>query len=339
MLRGKGENIDSLASSYMFAGTVLYSRDSVETILSNWPSETSLSADSFGDENALFTFIKSVYLSEESRGIENSTILATLRSSIQAIIRSKRRQTDFCSTIIGFSTHQISENLKFLTTLKKTKAIVKTIESKHPYADNLDEVTELSIPGAKYLKIVFDRRSATESGCDYVQICRDESRTSFWNDTPYSGRRDSQNWAGVTGSNGRVIPACIVNADKCFVYFHSDGNTNDWGYKLTCYGIIEEADEEEKEIERDLMASFTSMANLACWLFEIVCREKNPATTKKLLRAKTIRVLRRYVDIVSWNKKEKAINLIIDIGNQLQKVICLPRFWFEINFVCTGFAQ
>ena len=261
--------------------------------------------------------MKAVHEEENRRGIvETSEHLKIIKKSIQEIMRSKRKNcSEFCDALIGFSTQQISESLKFLTTLRKTKAFVKTLESKHPYPDNSDDVTELSIPGAKYLKIVFDRRSATEEGCDYVQICKDETRSTFWNASPYQGRKDKSYWAGVGNT-----PPLIVKASKCFVVFHSDGSNSDWGYKLTCYGIMEEAEEEVKEEEREILGRYTSMTNLACWILEIVSKEHNIEISKKIFYQKTIRILRRYLEMVSWSRKLDIVNLIIDLSQQIHKV-------------------
>jgi hypothetical protein len=46
----------------------------------------------------------------------------------------------------------------------------QVFESSHPYRSNMDEETEISFPGATSITIVFDPRSRTENGCDYIQF-------------------------------------------------------------------------------------------------------------------------------------------------------------------------
>jgi hypothetical protein len=72
---------------------------------------------------------------------------------------------------------------------KGAKALV--FESAHPYADNLDQFTPVSVPGALSLTITFDALTSTEQTCDYVTLYKDSTCTASWGEERYSGKRAS----------------------------------------------------------------------------------------------------------------------------------------------------
>ena len=93
----------------------------------------------------------------------------------------------------------------------------------------MDEIYDLSIPGASEMIITFDARSKTEANYDYVKFFRDASRGAFWGMDKYSGKQ----WPGANGAEPLVI-----GAGSCVVYFHSDGSNHDWGFKLTATATV-----------------------------------------------------------------------------------------------------
>ncbi|KAF0700488.1 Aste57867_9018 [Aphanomyces stellatus] len=110
-----------------------------------------------------------------------------------------------------------------------------TMESAHEYANDMHEVTELRLDGATSMTITFDRRTRTERNYDYITFYRDKSCTTFYGEEKYSGRDSSFNWPGVEG-----IPPLVIDSDHCFVLFHTDGSTTDWGYKFTALANVSE---------------------------------------------------------------------------------------------------
>jgi hypothetical protein len=98
------------------------------------------------------------------------------------------------------------------------------LESSHPYEHNKDEYIPVQIKGAKKLVITFDEQTATENGCDYVKLYKDQSRGEMWGEQ-YSGGKDNgnSNWPGMKGRAPLIIPA-----DNFVLYFHTDGSVNSW---------------------------------------------------------------------------------------------------------------
>lgn len=107
----------------------------------------------------------------------------------------------------------------------------KVFESEHPYASNLDEKTLISFPGACKITITFDPESKTENGCDYIVFKDVETNATYG--LKYSGRNSRENFPGTGGR-----PSLEIFSDKVYMVFHSDGGIEDWGYKLTALGHI-----------------------------------------------------------------------------------------------------
>jgi hypothetical protein len=310
-LRGNSSNIESLFADYIHAGSIMYARECVKTMLTVWPVDATLSQDSFGSVSHFLTFLKAVYIEESKRQFTGTQMLKIMLKSVQDILRNKRRQAaEFCDSLIGFSTHQIFDTLKFLTSFKKTKVVVKTYESAHPYSTNVDENIEIHFSGVKYIKVVFDPRSATKESVDFIQVYKDETHSSLWHDWKYTGKQGSVCWS----------KPCKVLADKCYFHFHSDSSNGDWGYKITCYGIIEEPELDEMDDQRHMLASFVTQANLAFRILEIVCGETNENMLSKLFIPRTIRALRRYAEVIFWDKKLEVLRLIGNMSHQIHKV-------------------
>lgn len=89
------------------------------------------------------------------------------------------------------------------------------LESPHPYRDNIDEVTEISIPGATELLISFDPQTKTEANYDFICFHKDSSRSEHWGQEKYSGTA----WPGVAG-----LPPLRIPASCCWMRFCSDGS-------------------------------------------------------------------------------------------------------------------
>lgn len=120
------------------------------------------------------------------------------------------------------------ENLIFST--EAVAPLTLVYESDHPYENNMDLYTPVSVPGAKRLSIVFDPQTRTENNCDYLSFYTDSSHSTQMPGTVnYTGGRENgtNNWPGLQGR-----PPLVIDGDSFELYFHSDGSVNDWGYKM-----------------------------------------------------------------------------------------------------------
>jgi len=309
--------VEQLAADMFQLGSICVAQDCISKLISIWPEEVPFTSESFGTSGKLLAYIRAAFLRETSE-LRSGTVIGGPNTSLGAlktrIIDVVRKETDIsngspplCDLLMMYAVKQLSESLRLATALAPVKAKVKHLESKHNYDDNMDTYTDLSIPGAKRLQLVFDKRSSTEKDCDYVVIYRDQSRSQTIGPR-YTGRASSSDkvFAGVAST-----PPCNVPGDSCVVHFHSDGSNNDWGYKITCYGIMDEpTDEEREKVTAERTSPNAPIPELACWLLEFLVKENNPSVYRNLYAPSTIATLRRYVEIMPPQKKLFAINLL-----------------------------
>jgi subtilisin family serine protease len=95
-----------------------------------------------------------------------------------------------------------------------------TLESSHPLADNLDQVFEVAAPGARYMRVVFERIE-TEERYDTVAI---ESASGEAVDI-YSGTFQNLTSEYVAGSSLRIR-------------VRTDGSVPSWGFKVARLEVI-----------------------------------------------------------------------------------------------------
>jgi hypothetical protein len=103
------------------------------------------------------------------------------------------------------------------------------LESNHPYLPAMDYYETVSFPGADYIMVYFDPRSATEADADWVTFYKDETYTTFWG-PPSDKRLSGPASKGWPGSNGRA--PLVIPADRFCFHFHSDASVEEWGYKI-----------------------------------------------------------------------------------------------------------
>jgi hypothetical protein len=100
---------------------------------------------------------------------------------------------------------------------------------------SVDTVIPIKFSDAVELKIVFDKRCRTESGCDYLRFFQPSNIAGVENiigAPKYHGRNPSD-WPGVG-----TTPPLIVKGSFVEARFHSDGSNNDWGYYFTGQPIL-----------------------------------------------------------------------------------------------------
>ena len=139
-------------------------------------------------------------------------ILDYVDSSAISSLRSLLTDQEFAHSLVSGCVSLLLSSLVGSGSAKRL-----TIESIHPYKDNMDVDDVIIIPGAKSLRIEFDPQCATESGCDILYFLQQPGRSGTL--AKYSG----------SYSNFKEFE---VPGDTVYTYFHSDGSKVDWGYKF-----------------------------------------------------------------------------------------------------------
>jgi len=141
------------------------------------------------------------------------------------------------SKISGIADHLVKnlsedKNLRFNSVVDSLDILLKyyitkggsqlkgyTVESSHPYENNLDVDQTITVPGARSLRIEFDPQCHTEGGCDILRFYEN------------SGRNGELRALSGEGTSNWGTPL-EVEGDTCYMYFHSDGSVVYWGYKF-----------------------------------------------------------------------------------------------------------
>jgi hypothetical protein len=84
------------------------------------------------------------------------------------------------------------------------------------------EWIELHLPGAEAMSISFDPKTKTEEKYDYVRFCREKGKLGSGTTISNKFSGDS-GWPGTPGTD-----ALIIEGDRAWVYFESDGSTEYW---------------------------------------------------------------------------------------------------------------
>ena len=152
-----------------------------------------------------------------------AAISATLlmESTVKMLAQMKPAQQD------AFKKDFVQAMLRPATfeTLKDLEG-ARFFESRHPYGNNLDEVTRVKVESARALYVAFDSRTSMETGHDYVQLLTADMK-GCWGDQRYSGK--SLDFPGTVG--GRK-PVLRIDAQEFVVKFHTDYSGRDWGWRL-----------------------------------------------------------------------------------------------------------
>lgn len=168
--------------------------------------------------------------------LHNVTNARSSINMVQSIASPLQEALKLLSLINSCSNIQNSKTTISAITTSKYKT--KIFESTHPYESNVHSLEELSIPGAARIVISFDDESKTEHEYDFVAFYKDRTMTEVWGQARYSGRGDDHNFPGV-GKNDDLI----IEADHCFVQFHTDATGVDWGWKFTATAELVETTE------------------------------------------------------------------------------------------------
>jgi len=227
ILEGKLDDIERISNSCDEAAMIAYAQDIVTELIARWPEGVPFQIQDFGDSAKFFLFIKVIFEKEfpsykSGRSTEESEVLSSLkRRLLDAIKSTDELSKDLTAMILNYCLRVLKKSFENESSLQPTRAVVKTLESKHPYDDNMDETWPLSIPGAKWLKIVFDPKSSSEKDCDYVDIFKTAAKDEKWGGK-FTGRARASDatWPGVGSTS-----FCRVDADNCIVAFHS-GTSN-----------------------------------------------------------------------------------------------------------------
>ena len=112
--------------------------------MTQWPEEVSFGLDNFSSAAQLFSLVKSVYQREEAaaltleKNVDDSEVLRSLRGRIRGAIASPSPSSEtLANALISYALSVLSADVSNKVSLKPTRGKVMTVESTHPYNDNM----------------------------------------------------------------------------------------------------------------------------------------------------------------------------------------------------------
>lgn len=101
------------------------------------------------------------------------------------------------------------------------KTVSYAVESAHPYKDKTNATFDISVPGAKHIRVLFDKVEL-ETGYDFVSL---ESATGEEMDS-------------VTGEGKANIQTDYVDGDKAVIRLKTDESETRWGFSISKVQVI-----------------------------------------------------------------------------------------------------
>lgn len=99
------------------------------------------------------------------------------------------------------------------------------VESEHPYRDKTDRTWPLEFPGAKLIRVVFDKID-TEPKIDWLTV-----------ESPASERTPAAEVERLSGAHGRYV-SDWVEGSKILIRLKSDSSDSRWGFKISKIQVI-----------------------------------------------------------------------------------------------------
>jgi len=116
--------------------------------------------------------------------------------------------------------------------IESTGTYSHSINSPHPYSNDMDTMWNIYHAGAEYMRVRFDEVNL-ESGFDYVYL-GDTDLADGWYYDAYTGY-DTDFWSGW-------IP--LLSDDRLYIRFISDYSITNWGFEIDSYeiGVLSETE-------------------------------------------------------------------------------------------------
>lgn len=289
-LKGQHDRFQSCAYDSHRAFATKCAREALVSLFSCPSTQDATTLSAFGDENQFLLLLAHLF-PQETRPFHSDT----KTGSIEVLGRRLRHFLDNPRNDIALQ-RLFDRCVRLLSQgpalLPVGRGVLRVVESVHPYNNDMDQYWQVSIPGAKQIIVTFDPRSKSEAGCDWLCFYKEGSnRTETFGDAQYGGREGTENWPGCGGRS-----ALTIDASAFEVYFHSDGKTNDWGFKLFAVGVFDGDEAKDEEARDSDVGSVLLVLNICCWVVEILSaalasEKRNLPVTKHLYSFRTLETM------------------------------------------------
>ncbi|KAG1697492.1 hypothetical protein DVH05_015941 [Phytophthora capsici] len=130
------------------------------------------------------------------------------------------------------------------------------IESAHPLEDSVDEYCPVHIPGAVKIRLTFDPLCDIDGSTGFVRFYKDAKCVEYWGEDKYTGKYSDpeRNFPGAQSNRARSMQQAEessvdlnileIPSDRFLVYFHNEGSSNSWGFRILASPEFATSDEE-----------------------------------------------------------------------------------------------
>ncbi|KAL3666670.1 hypothetical protein V7S43_008299 [Phytophthora oleae] len=130
------------------------------------------------------------------------------------------------------------------------------IESTHPLEDSIDEYCPVHIPGAVKIRLTFDPLCDIDGSTGFVRFYKDAKCVEYWGEDKYTGKYSDpeRNFPGAQSNRARSMQQAEefsvdlnvleIPSDRFLVYFHNEGSSNSWGFRILASPEFATSDEE-----------------------------------------------------------------------------------------------
>ncbi|KAG2766707.1 hypothetical protein PC129_g5437 [Phytophthora cactorum] len=130
------------------------------------------------------------------------------------------------------------------------------IESTHPLEDTIDEYCPVHIPGAVKIRLTFDPLCDIDGSTGFVRFYKDAKCVEYWGEDKYTGKYSDpeRNFPGAQSNRARSLQhadasnadlnVLEIPSDRFLVYFHNEGSSNSWGFRILASPELATSEEE-----------------------------------------------------------------------------------------------
>jgi hypothetical protein len=333
-LKGQSHRFQSFAYDSYQAMSIKYAQNAIAMYVLRSTTKAPLNLNSFGSVHNFLLLLAHFYAQEKAKDRFDgaSHLLDALQRRLQEFLISKDAQDkENIGTLIKKCVQLLRRAPQYLP---KGRGAARIVESAHPYHDSMDQYWQVSIPGAKQIKVFFDPRSKSEAGCDYLCFYKNgTNRKETYGESQYGGRGGSENWPGCGGR-----PPLFINDDHFEVLFHSDSSQNDWGFKLYAIGVFEDekidcidTDDDDGfdgplHLNDEDLEAYLRVLEMCCWLLKTLAdtSQLSRAAFDKLLTFDTMEMLIYGLVHLPQHLKLSLLEVVTSIAKQHDYFSYLP---------------
>ena len=275
-LQGRAARLLPAMSDVLSTSSRSAARRAMVSLVEAWPATQPLTIEAFGSLDRALGFITTCFNTDTGPEVIEAMLEQCLRTDDRTVSEEMggESQSALAGHVATFALDQLWASLQEEREKRPVrKAVAVTVESPHPLPAYYEKYWPVSIPGAKYIEVVFDEWSSLDAACDNLTIYDDDCQSEVRFQVP-GGR----GWPGV----GPHAPLEIAGDSMGIKCCSTAGTGACWGFKATVHGIVFKPPV-QPPVSIGIPSSARRKTRLGCFLLNILARHMKAATVRDLL--------------------------------------------------------